>query len=181
MYRAIGLIATILCLWAIFDVLRKTKIDLSHSISHHAARDPKTHLRFAVTMTLGILLFGIFGLGWFAPYFNMPWVFTTIFTLALLLELATAWIPLTHGWKFTAHQVASYGTALLIPVLLAFIALSDTFSTSAVYLSAICTLLILTFIFMFLFVKSQRKYYLTYQTIYVVCFFVGILGASFFS
>lgn len=181
MYQTIGFIATALCLGAIFDVLSQPKMDLSRSISHHAARDSQTHLRFAVTMTLGILLFGIFSLGWFAPHFDMPWIFTAVLALALILELATTWVPLTRGWKFTAHQIASYGTALLIPVLLTFITLSDEVSKPAAYLCAACTVLILTFIFLFLFVRSQRKYYLAYQTIYVVCFFVGVLGAGLLS
>jgi hypothetical protein len=118
--------------------------------------------------------------GWFIPHFQMSWAFTATVSLALALEAVTTWVPQTHGWRLKTHYYASYGVALLIPIVLVMIALSSHISELAVLLIGVPIAVMLAFMFIFLFVRSQRKYYLIYQTIYVICFFTGILLTGLF-
>lgn len=176
MYQILGILGICICVAAIASVLAKDR-DLTRSISHHAAREPHVHRLFAVTMTIGMALIAASTLCWFVPHFDMPWIFTSMLILALVLETITTWVPLTQGWKFTVHQTASYTVAALIPILLAIIASTDTVSPFGRIVSLIGTAVILAFIALFFTIQGQRQYYLVYQTTYVAIFFISLMGA----
>ena len=173
-------IASVLLTWlAIGFILYATERDMKRSVSHHAAVKARNHLVFGSTMTASLVSMFLFMYWWFIPHFHLPAAFSTIVGVALLLELATTWVPLTTGWKYTFHQTASYGAAALIPFLLFITLYSPYISRFAVYVCIASLATMVYLLYLFIFVKSARLRYLVYQTAYIAVFHISILATTY--
>lgn len=175
--KILGIISVVLTWLSIGYIMYVTPRELSRSISHHAALNKRPYYLFAIGMTISVVLMYIFMIWWLIPALLLPAWFSILVVAVIVLELVTTWIPLTVGWKYTAHQTCSYGAALLIPVLLFVIAGSSVISDAAraVTYAAIGTMFV--FLCLFLFVKAVHKHYLLYQSLYVAVFHVALLAA----
>jgi Na+/glutamate symporter len=177
-FKFIGLLSIFLTWASIGYILFTIEKDLTKSISHHAVLKTKNYIIFSTLMSASLVLMYLFMTRWFIPTFRLPASFQITVILAIVLELITTFIPLTTGWKFTVHQLTSYGTALLIPVLLVSIALSSVISASSFYVAIVSVIVVTVLIFLFFFVKRARDHYLVYQSIFVAAFHGTVVAAT---
>ena len=175
--RVVGMVSVALTWLAIGYIILITPRVLSKSISHHAAVNIRPYYLFATLMTTAMLLMYVFMAGWLAPALLLPIGFTALITVAILLEVVATWIPLSTGWKYTVHQVCSYGAALLMPAILLFI-LSSPLVNEVARTLCIGALLLMAFLTLLgVFVKATHKHYLIYQSSYIVAFHGAILSS----
>jgi hypothetical protein len=177
-FKVFGLLSIFLTWISIGYILFTIEKDLSKSISHHAALKTKNYIIFSVLMSVSLVLMYLFMTQWFIPTFQLPDFFKVTAVLAILLELTATFIPLTTGWKFTVHQLTSYGTALLIPILLVSIALSSAISSEAFCVAIGSVFVAAVLIYLFFFVKKARDHYLVYQSVFVAAFHAAIVAAT---
>jgi hypothetical protein len=177
--RSFGVVSVLLTWVSISYILYVNERNLERSVSHHAAIKARSHMIFGVFMTASLIFMFLFMYGWFIPYFQLPATFSIIVGAALILELATTWVPLTTGWKYIFHQTSSYGAAMLIPFLLFITLFSPKMSNIAAYVNIASLAIMVFLLYLFVFVKSARLRYLIYQNVYVAAFHVAILATAY--
>ncbi len=177
--RLFGILSVLLTWTSIGFILYVTERNLGRSVSHHAAVTARNHVIFGLIMTASLIFMFLFMYGWFIPYFQLPTIFSIIVGVALILELATTWVPLTTGWKYIFHQTSSYGAAILIPFLLFITLFSPKTSHIAAYVNITSLAVMVFLLYLFVFVKSARLRYLIYQNTYVAAFHVAILATAY--
>jgi len=153
--------------------------DAAHSISHHAAQRKKEYRIFALGMTASLVCMTVFVTKWLVPSLQLPGYLTAVFIIAILLETITTWVPLKEGRQFAIHQWCSYGTAVIIPVILILLAVSPKIRGLAFYIDIAATGFIFTFWLMFFFIKKAREQYLVYQSLYITAFHCALLSIAF--
>jgi hypothetical protein len=178
-YKLFGVFSVLLTWMAIGYVMLTIERDIAKSISHHASQKRKNYIIFCVLMIMSLIAMLIFMVKWFIPAFNLPLFFSCTVMLAVLLELVTTLVPLTHGWRFVSHQVASYGAALLLPVLLFMLTFSPDIPEASIYIVFVSLIAQLVLLSLFFLVPRIRRHYLIYQSMYVFFFHFGIVAVAF--
>ena len=176
--RAVGVISVLLSLFAIWFILFMSELDVSKPISFHVAIARRNHYIFGVLMSIALIEMGFFIYLWLIPHYHLPGVFSIIAGIAIILEIITTWIPLTTGWRKLVHNICSYGTALLLPVLLLLVLMSPEIGIVLFYICLTSTALMLIFLFLFFLVKSTHTRYLLFQTSYIFLFNISILSLA---
>jgi hypothetical protein len=180
-FKVFGLISIVLTWVSIGYILLTVKSDLSKSISHHAALKRKNYLIFCSLMLISLVAMLLFMFKWFIPTFHLPLFFSGVVMLAILSEIIATVVPLTTGWRFTVHQITSYGTSLLFPILLITILFSSGISKTALYITFVCTLLLFGMWLLFFFVKKTHAHYLIFQSLYIVAFHTTLIATTYSS
>lgn len=178
-FKNFGLVSIIITCLTIGLILLANKKDKSHSVSHHVAISKRWSIIYGVAISIALVCMSLYMAKWFIPAFALPLIFSIIFWLAILLELVTTWVPLTTGRAYTIHQVCSYGAAALIPAFLFVLALSSHISRAGKCIDIAAVILMVVFILLFLFVKKAHRYYLFFQTTYIVAFYAALLSITY--
>ena len=134
---------------------------------------------FALLVSFALLLMLGFLVLWLIPAFSIATPLTALFTIALLMELMTTWVPLTEGRKFHIHNTLSYGTALLMPIIYLGIIFTIPLSARALIMMCVALAIMLTLLGMFFMVPKSLEKYLTYQSIYIAAFQLAIVVLPF--
>jgi hypothetical protein len=186
-YQTLGVLAIIFSWIAGFCLVRKWPSSQAKSLSLHAAAHRRAYLLFGVTLTCCGLVFYIFALDWLIPNYDLSLVFKFLITVCLACQLIIAWVPdsdlpttpqLVRYRKI--HRIAAYSLAALLPFLLALILLSPHVSKTAQMIIILALTGMVTFAYMYRFLKSSLRYYLYFQSAYLACFHAAILGLVFF-
>jgi hypothetical protein len=178
-FKIAGPVSVLITWLAIAYILLRQPRDISKSISHHAARRDKDYKIFAVLMTIGVLLMLLFITKWLQPMLRLPDVFLLVAGIAILLELIATWVPLTEGRSYSIHQFCSYGAAILVPIVLLFLAFSGHITGIAKFINFAAIVIIVAFMGLFIFVKKTHKHYLWYQTVDILIFHISILAVAY--
>lgn len=178
-YKVLGILSVLLTWSSIMYILLRIPRNIARSISHHAAQRKESYRIFALGMTGALVCMTVFVLKWLTPALQLPGYLVALFLFAIALEMVTTWVPLTQGRRFAIHQWCSYGTAVIIPVILILLAWSPKISTAALWVDVLAIAFIVTFWFMFFFVKKSRALYLVYQSLYIAAFHLALLSIVF--
>ena len=175
----LGLLSLIFTWLAILIVLCNNPREFHKSISHHAVKRLRIYRVFALLVSLALLLMFGFLVLWLIPAFSIATPLTALFTIALLMELMTTWVPLTEGKKFHIHNTLSYGTALLMPIIYLGIIFTTPLPALALIIMCVALAIMLTLLGMFFMVPKSLEKYLTYQSIYIAAFQLAIVVLPF--
>lgn len=180
--KSFGLLSVIVMTSAGSFMVWKGPRDKTKSVSAHAgSANKKLYLLYATAFLTATILFYLFCMLWFIPTFNLSFGFTFFLHLMTILLVLTAFIP-EAGKKVKAHAIVAYGFALMMLLLLFFVALSGNISFAARILSWISILWMSLgwyLIFFSPYTKQVRSYYLFLQYWYVILFCLSILAATY--
>lgn len=179
MFEYLGLILVPISWITIGYILYRWRGTYNMSISQHAASAKGAYNVLFVTLIAGGLLFYYWLLAWFAPHLLLPKAFSYVLSLTVLLQFIAGAIPDSTDWKHRSHQSAAYFMAILYIPLTYLIVTSNVISTLATIISAVCISYIFFSAYLFFFVKNARKYYLIFQSLYIVSFQIIILSAAY--
>jgi len=176
-YKIFGLLAFLLIAAAAALVLYKSEIDLTKSISKHAALGRRGFIVFAIASTVAIFLFYLFMYYYFVPTFKLPAAFEYVLVLGLGLQLAAAWIPDYNDKQLSSrvHGMAAYSMAALMPVLLVCIARSPEVSFIMQVICWIVPGIMITYSVGYVLIKNLKRHYLVHQSLYILLFYLAIL------
>lgn len=179
MFHYLGLLI-ILCTWtAGLFLIRKTHDENLQTISKHAVSSVKTSLVFATAMiTIGVLFYWWL-LWWLKPHLALSAAFTVVGSLTTTCQIAIGLFPDTHGWVQQVHRLTAYSMAVLFLPLAVLITLSSQLLPAVQILCALLVLYMFTSFFVIVIMRKVRKYYLFFQTMYIVAFDVIILLAAY--
>jgi len=178
-YKIFGVLSVFLTWSSVAYILLRIPRAAAHSISHHAAQRKKEYRIFVLGMTTSLICMTLFVIKWLAPSLQLPGYLIAVFLVAILLETIATWVPLTEGRQFAIHQWCSYGTAVIIPVILILLAVSPRVRGLAFYIDIAATVFIFAFWLMFFFIKKTREHYLVYQSLYIAAFHCALLSIAF--
>lgn len=168
------LISVLLAIASITVTVFKLGTDKATTISLHATKQTVAFIGLGLGLTVSVILNAIFLFGWLQDNKQLSSITTGIYSLLLVLILATSWIPDTSGWKRLVHRSAAYGIVLIIPLLLLslFLAPIQPLLVKAMILFAVVAqgyMLYLLFK-----VESAKNSFLTYQGVYLLLFFTSL-------
>lgn len=149
------------------------------SLSTHAAMQRPSYIIFATSLTVSGMLCAGFVYGWLAPTFELAMGFEVIFGLALLCALISAVVPDSGGVNGKIHGVAAWSMAVLMLVLVVALLLTPGIGVIAKFLLAVLGSYMLLDWILFLFVRSTRRFFLIFQSSYVLCFYLALLVAGY--
>lgn len=177
--KYLGLLSLLLTWLAVLIVLCNNPREFHKSISHHAAKRAKIYRIFALLISMALLFMFGFLVLWLVPALSMAMALTALFTIALLMELMTTWVPLTEGKKFHIHNTLSYGTALLMPIICLGIIFTTPLPSLALIIMCVALAIMLALLGMFFLVPKSLEKYLIYQSIYIAAFQLAIVVLPF--
>jgi hypothetical protein len=149
------------------------------SLSSHAARQRHSYLVFASAITVSCVLFALFMFGWLIPTLGMPAWYSTLTAVALVCALIAAYVPDNGGRNSTIHGIGAWTMAVSSLVLVAGLLFSSEVGVAAKFIASILLSYMVLDWILFLFVKWSHKFFLVFQSSYMVCFYVGMLVAAY--
>lgn len=179
LYKYSGLVAFVLTWFAVFYVLYRSPREFDKSISHHAAKNTKKYIVFAVLISLALFFLSIFAFLWLAPHLSLNGYLVALFAIAIVMELLTTWIPLTEGRTYHMHNLLSYGTALLLPIIVLGIILTSSLGFEALFMAYGGAIVMTGLLIVFFTVPAAHKKYLVYQSVYIAAFQLAIVTMPF--
>lgn len=179
LYAWLGIASFVLTWVAVFYVLYNNPRELSKSISHHAAKNSRVYFMFATLVSVGLIAMFGFLFMWLVPNLNIIPPLILLFIIALLLEFVTTWVPLTEGKKFHIHNILSYSTALLMPLIVLALILTIQLSAAAFLLACIALVIMLALLLAFFAIPKALEKYLIYQSTYIAAFQLAIIWIPF--
>jgi hypothetical protein len=145
------------------------------SLSSHAAMQWPSYKVFAATLIASGLLCATFVYGWLAPTFQLSMGFEVIFGAALVCALVAAIVPDSGGTQSQIHGAGAWTMAVLMLVLVAALLLTPGIGVFAKFTLAVLASYMLLDWILFVFVKWSRRFFLIFQSTYVLCFYLALL------
>lgn len=168
------LLVFITALW----VLGRTPITKGVSLSEHIGRERHTFITFAIISTLSATCMALFLWTWLIPLYQLPLAFQLVAALMIAGQLGVGWgrfIPNPGVWDL--HSYCAYGMAFLMPLMLSFLLFADIAAdTKWLILGSVCWMI---FTLCLLFVPNIRRYYLPFQSGYLLCFCLSIIAVAY--
>lgn len=160
-------------------ILKRGFSGKSISMSLHAADSRRRFVFFGLGLTFNAICFYIFAAKWLTPIYHLPAAFMVLFTLTIIGQLITAWVPDTKGLQHKVHITAAYGFSSCLPFITAFLFLSPYATTALKITSALATLTMAGLILAMMVSKKVRAHHLTVQIVYALVIHVTLLVAAF--
>jgi hypothetical protein len=157
-------------------LFRQVDANSSRSLSHHGGTTRRSYRVFAAVLSLHAVVFGWVCLVWLVPHFQLGRRFIVVAGIALLTQLLTAWIrdginPVLHR----LHVAVAYTMALTMPILLLLILYRHPTLVSASFITVTLVCMAVTW-FVFLLLPRSRRFYLVYQSSYIIGFLISIMS-----
>jgi hypothetical protein len=160
-------------------MLRSDAIDLRQSLSGHAAiKRRKNYVPYASGLIIAGILFYVFTIKWLAPTLHLGTLFDLLVILTVLCELVAVFVPDHVGAKRQVHRTSAWLMALgmLISVIILLFAAPDW---SAKILVGMFLSYMILGVSLFLFVASSHRYFLFFQSTYILSFYIAVLATAY--
>lgn len=179
MYAYTGLVCVLLSWIGIAVILYRHRGSNLKTISKHAANSQHTALVFAVLLIgLGILFYA-WCITWLRAQLAVSSWFLACMTLTLLCQIITGLARDVSGVEGKIHRTAAYSMAVMYaPTVLSMLA-SDLIHDPARIIMVLLLLYMITTFMLFVLVRRIRKYYLPFQSLYIVAFQLQFIVAAY--
>ena len=178
-FHHIGLVSCGIILLSLGLMLRTWGSDQMISLSGHAARQRYSYSLFATALTTGGGLFYVFALRWLVPTLHLSAAFSVVLALATGCELLAAFVPDSGGMRSLIHRWGAWTMAVLMLVLVGLLFAAPRVVGGAKLAAGVLGTCMLLDFYLFLFVKRSRRYFLIFQSSYIVSFYVAILSVTY--
>jgi len=174
-FRFFGLLSFLTLAVGIGFIIRRWGKVSILSLSKHAARQQESRMIFAVSLTLSIVLFGLFGFGWLVPALQLGVGYGVLLGLALGCALVAGLVADAGGWQGRVHGVTAWTMAVCMPLLIGGLLIAPRVGVAAkFFLAIILSYLVFDWV-LFTFARWSRKFFLIFQASYVLCFYLAML------
>lgn len=174
-FRHFILLAFLVAVGGLGYILHKWGRRAVLSLSSHAAQQRPSYKLFAATLIASGLLCATFVYGWLVPTFQLALGFEVIFGAALICALIAAVVPDAGGAQSQVHGIGAWTMAVLMLVLVAALLLTPGIGVFAKFTLAVLASYMLLDWILFLFVRWSRRFFLIFQSSYVLCFYLALL------
>lgn len=179
----VALISLSIFWFGLIILLTKWPRVANNSISQHSAAQRKSYIFFtAIQVSAGIITY-LFMVKWFIPQFDLPILFTVVYTIVAWLQIISAFFPATSkGLVGLIHLQMANGFAIGMMISAAFLCFFGTYSLTAKMLFVGTLIYMLYAISRIAGKKGTPELlhnYLLLQVIYIVSFQVSILFTTF--
>ncbi len=165
------LIFTIVSLWVIKFVGRQNHL----SLSVHVAKSRMSRLVFGIVGVITTTIALVSVLTYTLPHVSAHYLIYDVFIVVFAQFFVTVLLPYVENTRRgLVHNIAAWGMCLTIPLSTALLLFTDI-STNIKTLTSITLILEIILLIISLGVKSQRKYFLIYQMVYLGLFFGFLL------
>jgi hypothetical protein len=172
-------LSVLLLLIVLFAVVKIHQEGTDVSISQHAAKKGWTYVIFGLSLTIIGSLFLIFLQASLFPSIGMPYIFYLLLPLSWICLIITAWIPDKREGKLSVvHTYAALGIAISMAIIIFGLLFATHISLLFQLIAGITTLWYIYTLYLYFFVKKSHQYYLVYQTVNMLSFFIIILAIS---
>lgn len=173
---------SIILLFVILFIIVKNHHEGAHiTISQHAAKKKWTYVLFGLALTLIGGFFLVYLQTSLFPLIGMPSIFYLIVALSWIFLLLTAWVPDTRqGKKSKIHEKAALGTAVSMTLIIFSLIFATHLASLLKITAGITTLWYVFTLFLLFFDKKSLQYFLVYQVINIITFFLVLFAASAF-
>jgi hypothetical protein len=179
MLKYLGLAAVLISWIAVGFLLYRWRNSPSLSVSKHAAAARGAYWVLAVALLAGGWAFYYWTMAWLVPLLDLGNGFIALATLAIVGQSVAAIVPDKPGWQSRVHLVAAYGMALLyFPISLNLLG-SPYLPEVARVVGVVYVAYALAAWILFIAVSWARRYYLVFQTLYVIMFQLFLLAAGY--
>lgn len=155
--------------------------DNALTLSRHIASHKKLYILFAITSVLAQSLFWLFMVFWFAPHFNLGFVFIAIMTLGSIGQLTAALVPDKDigGVTTIVHYASAVVMMLVMYTFTLWVSLSPAIEGFSKYFSAFAFVLMTILLIMLFSIKKARSKVFIYQNVYLAMFYLTVLVAAY--
>lgn len=177
-FRDFGVISLAILLCSLGLMLKTGGIDIKYSLSMHGAAKRASYAIFAAALVMGGVLFYLFATKWLKPTFGLGLLFNVLLAVAIVCELLAAIVPDSVGVKRRVHRISAWTMAYcMLPLTL--LLLLSPLATGAKILVGVLLAYMLFGLWLFWFVKAARRYFLIFQSTYVLSFYLATLVAAY--
>lgn len=156
-------------------LVRKWPQGFHATFSQHAAAYRHTILYYNLLFTIVLPLLVLFFVGWFAPYFELPPVFTICLVISAVAQYIVTIIPETGGWKTRWHRIITAISALLILPALTVLLFAPSLSFVGRLIVLVGLFVMLGILVFAVIVNGKHRYLLWLQAGYYTAFLMPIL------
>jgi|GEM_PF-3280210 len=174
-----GLASFIIIVVSLGTMLKLWGGDRTRSLSNHGANHKQSYFLFMTALVVAGLLFCGFFLWWLAPTLGLaPWC-DVVVLCTVICELVAAFVPDNGGRNSLIHKIGAWTMAvgMLVLSILLYKAPHITHAAQVVLVVLIGYMLINWCLF--LFVRPSRRYFLIFQSAYVLSFYATVLATTY--
>jgi len=92
----------------------RTKNEDKKTTSGLATTNRTNYFIFGLALTVGAVSLALCAFGYLKKYTDLPGIFYNLLVFCLILQLVTAWVSDTKGWKHTVHYFAAWVMSYLL-------------------------------------------------------------------
>lgn len=158
----------------------RTKNVDAKTTSELAVTSKKDYLIFASGISAGGVLLALCTYGYMRHNLSIPELYYYAYGFMLILQIVTAWVPDTKGWKHTVHYFAAWMFSYLMLVLAGLLLVDDYSAKSEVngLMLGVGVILILFMTFIGTYAGrpgGTKKQFLRSQQAYIIAFQILLL------
>lgn len=154
------------------------------STSELATTSKQNYYVFAIGMTIVGVLMSIGVYGYLRVNTSVPSLFFFLFTIAIVSQIVTGWIPFTTGWKYLWHHITSWVMAFSMLPLGALLLVNSfenqgndrtNIGTVASSVGAFVVIIMVVMLMWVMMEGRKNKEKLRLQQVYIACFMLLLL------
>lgn len=177
-FRSLGPLSLLIVLGALGLMLKAGGTDIRNSLSEHAATRRRSYVVFAAALISGGTLFYLFATKWLEPVLHLGLAFNLTLALTIICELIAAIIPDGGGTRSLVHRIFAWSMAVGMLVLTLILWSAHAWSVGKVLVTVFLAYMILGW-YLFLFIKASRRFFLLFQSSYILSFYLAALAVAY--
>lgn len=174
-YKILGFVSLLILAAGLMVVPIKWPRGRHYSFSQHVAMSKSAIIYYAILFAVSLPLFNLFVIKWFAPMYQLTYLFVVIIVTASIAQIACTLVPETGGRHTSIHRILVGISGLLLIPALAIMLTSpyiDIFGKIFTAASLIAMLSVVAIVSLQL--RSPRNW-LVLQVVYYTAFFMPIM------
>lgn len=160
-------------------IIKKWGKDHARSLSTHAGMQKPSYLLFASSLIVSGVLFFLFITEWLMPTYNLGAWFGVLTAATVACELIAALVPDNGGYRSTVHGMGAWMMAVLAMFMVVALLFVPGVSVIAKFILGVLLSYLVLEWFLFLFIKWSHKWFLVFQSTYILCFYLAILAVAY--
>lgn len=178
-FKPLGIVTVVMLICGLLFLLWRWPQGRHMTFSQHAAQHRSAIIYYFLIFTIILPLLLLFFIGWFAPAFQLPPLFTWLIIAAALFQYSVVIIPEVGGWKTTYHVGGSAVSGVCM--LLALVVMLSITSIGGLSKMIIAASVLAMTIISAIGAKTRitHPHLLLLQASYYACFFAAVLGVTY--
>jgi len=174
-----ALLSLLIAVAGLSYIIKKWGKHHNFSLSTHAAMQKPSYWLFASCLIASGVLFYLFTVLWLMPTYNLGLWFGVLTVITVVCELVAALIPDNGGRRSLLHGTAAWLMAVLAMFIVVALLFVPGVSVIAKFILGVLLSYLVLDWFLFLFIKWSHKWFLVFQSSYILCFYLALLAVAY--